>query len=454
MNPGRLLAALCLVLFSVAAQADSPPEAIVLNDDGAWCWFQDERAIISGSKLLVGSVANGRYDETRTGDVDVVAYDLASGRIQRIELHDQLEPDDHAAPAFWRRPDGNLVAVYSKHGPENCFYVRQTQRPGSIHEWTAASRVVPSDRSRITYSNLHFLSDENGGHGRLYNFFRGFDASFKPSCVWSDDGGASWQTGSVLIDVPLTFRHRPYVKYASNGLDTIHFLYTDGHPRDFDNSLYHAYYRAGRLHRSDGSLIGPLAAGLKCPEDGTSVFRGDAQNVAWVSDVHLAPDGRPYVVFSVQKDSAGLKSGDERAGQDHRYRYAWWDGHAWREHEFAYGGTRLYSGEDDYTGTICLDPDRLNTVYFSTNADPSTGQPLISRIDGRRHYELFRATTSDGGQSWAFSPLTQNSTLDNLRPIVPDSGGNHTVLLWFRGTYQTYRNYQTEVVGLFLNAPQ
>ena len=32
---------------------------VLLNDNGAWCWFQDERAIIdpANKTLLVGSVA-------------------------------------------------------------------------------------------------------------------------------------------------------------------------------------------------------------------------------------------------------------------------------------------------------------------------------------------------------------------------------------------------------------
>lgn len=75
----------------------------------------------------------------------------------------------------------------------------------------------------------------------------------------------------------------------------------------------------------------------------------------------------------------------------------------------------------------------------------------MSTADGRPHYELFRAKTADGGKSWSITPLTQNSTADNLRPMVPAGENSHTAVLWFRGNYQTYRNYQTEIVGLFFN---
>jgi BNR repeat-containing family member len=436
------------------AFAEEPGQVIILNDDGAWCWFQDERAVVCGSTLFVGSVANGTNDTARKGDVEVTAYDLISGRLTRSELHDQLEPDDHAVPALWPRSDGRLLAVYSKHGSESHFYCRLTRVPGDPSEWLPETTYAPSAASRITYSNLHFLAAENDGNGRLYNFFRGLDASFKPSFVSSDDEGQSWSRGNVLIDVPLAFRHRPYVKYASDGRDTIHFLYTDGHPRDFDNSVYHIFYREGQLHRSDGGAIGPLAMGLRSPDEGTCVFRGDAENVAWVSDLHLSADGRPYAVYSVQRDSVGFRSGHALAGQDHRYRYAWWDGAAWRDYEIAYAGTRLYAGEDDYTGNICLDPDRLETVYLSANVHPATGEPLISAADGQRHFEIYRGTTADRGETWTWHAITRNSTVDNLRPLVPKWDGVHTAILWFRGTYRTYRDYQTEVVGLIGEDPR
>ena len=81
---------------------------------------------------------------------------------------------------------------------------------------------------------------------RVYDFYRGLDASYKPSYAYSDDLGQTWRSGNIVINVPSTQLHRPYARYASNGTDTIHITYTEAHPRDFDNSIYHVYYRAGR----------------------------------------------------------------------------------------------------------------------------------------------------------------------------------------------------------------
>lgn len=440
-----------LLLFSFAEctllSAAEPDGLLTLNDDGAWCWFQDERAVIQDGKLFVGSVANGTHDASRKGDIDLVTVDLATKVVNRIELYDQLEADDHDVPALWIRPDDRLLAVFSKHGPENHFHFRMT-RSAARAEWSSLQKFSPSATSRITYSNLHYLSKENGGRGRLYNFYRGLDASFKPSFAWSDDAGDSWSSGNVVINVPLKFRHRPYVKYASNGRDTIHLLYTDGHPRNFDNSVYHVFYHRGMLHTSDGQPICRLSEGLRSPDAGTRIFQGDADNVGWISDAHLSEDGLPVIVFSVQKNSSGLKSRAASAGQDHRYHYARWDGRKWHDYEIAFAGTRLYAGEDDYTGNICLHPDRLDAVFISTDADPVSGEPLISEADGHRHYEIFRGQTSDEGATWTWKPVTRNSSVDNLRPIVPAWKRERTALLWYRGTYQTFRNYQTQVVAL------
>ena len=38
-----------------------------INDNGAWSWFMDERALIDKDRVLVGSVrANGTFKDSRT----------------------------------------------------------------------------------------------------------------------------------------------------------------------------------------------------------------------------------------------------------------------------------------------------------------------------------------------------------------------------------------------------
>ena len=445
---GILILAAAAGLLAMPAASQPTGKIITFNDDGGWCWFQDERAIVNDGKLIIGSVAGGTRDAGRKGNIEVLTCDLATGKKYVAVLHRNLQFDDHAAPAFLVRPDGRILAVYAKHGPENHFYYRISRDPNDSTRWQPEKTFTPSESSRITYSNLHFLKKENGGKGRIYNFYRGLDASFKPSYAYSDDFGENWTSGNVVIQVPTKFRHRPYVKYASNGVDTIHLFYTDGHPRNYDNGAYHIYCRKGLQHRSDGAAIHSLREGLQEPAEGTRVFRGDPGNVAWVSDLELDGEGRPRGVYSVQKDSAGLPPG--QGGGDHRYRYARWTGSKWVDHEIAHAGSRLYAREDDYTGLAALDPDDLNTVYISTDADPVTDRPLISKADGKRHYEIFQGVTGDGGARWKWTAITQDSTADNLRPIVPKWDRDHTALLWVRGAYRAYTDFSLEVAGLLI----
>ena len=405
-----------------------------LNDDGGWCWFQDERAISIGDRIIFGSVASGHADAARRGNIEVTEW--GPMRTGRSTLHQPSAEadrrawlDDHNAPALIERRDGRILAVYCQHGRESRIYYRVSKEPGDIRFWNPERVFEPSASSRVTYSNLHRVGS------RIYNFFRGLDNSYKPSYIYSDDEGESWRTGHILIHVPAQFRHRPYVRYASDGRGTVHLFYTEGHPRDFNNSVYHVYLRDGKLYRSDGTALARLEDGLASPDAGTRIFSGDAGNVAWTSDIHVDAEGRPVVVYSVQKDGAGKPPG--QGGEDHRYRYARWEGGRWRDEEIAFAGRRLYPGEDDYTGNICLDPRNPEVVYASTSVDPATGQGLA---EGR--YQIFRGERAG---KWRWRQMTDTRDQDNIRPVAPL--GARGVLLWLRGKMTTYTDYRFAVMG-------
>ena len=106
----------------------------------------------------------------------------------------------------------------------------------------------------------------------------------------------------------------------------------------------------------------------------------------------------------------------------------------------AMAGAGLYGAEGDYTGLAAIDWRDPNTVYISTNIDPQTNAPL-------GNHEIYKGITNDNGVAWTWTPITQNSTVDNLRPIIP-KWSNGTALMWLRGTYNSYTNYDLSVVGL------
>ena len=59
-------------------------EPILLRPNGGWCWYQDERAIVAGGKLIFGSVAGTTRAGAKRGDVarHLLGYDQSS-RLER-----------------------------------------------------------------------------------------------------------------------------------------------------------------------------------------------------------------------------------------------------------------------------------------------------------------------------------------------------------------------------------
>lgn len=110
---------------------------IELNDNGAWSWFMDPRAIIDNGRLIVGSVRTvGKYqqnmDHPRWGNVEGAVYDMATAKPATTVLHQHLEQDDHDAPAFLEGPDGRYMAMYSKHGAERRMHYRISEAHNAL----------------------------------------------------------------------------------------------------------------------------------------------------------------------------------------------------------------------------------------------------------------------------------------------------------------------------------
>jgi hypothetical protein len=450
-------------LAAVSASPELVPEQppnfiagrlIELNDNGAWSWFMDDRAIVDDGKLIVGSVrAVGSFRSGNSdpdwGNVEVCVLNIAAGTVKKTVLHRHFEQDDHDSPAFLVLPDRRILAVYSKHSVERKVYSRISE-PGDPLTWGPVSTFETPGVDRpafggnnVTYSNLFRMPN-----GRIYNFFRGFNHD--PNVMSSEDSGRSWMYAGHLLRG--RGGYSPYLKYAFDGKDTIYFVTTDDHPRNYDNSVYSGFLRDGIVYLSDGTPRGKLSGSTSTDLvawEFTRLFQGGPDNRAWVTDLKLDREKRPCLVFTVHKDGRGLPPG--RGGMDHRFYYGRWDGSAWQVHEIAYAGTRLYAGEDDYTGLAALDPNDPDVVYISTNADPVTGSPLVSAADQRRHHELFRGTTRDAGKTWKWEPITANSTIDNLRPIVPKWSDSRTALIWMRGSYKNnHGEWSTAVVALIL----
>ena len=411
--------------------------------NGAWCWFQDERVIVDDTHpdeptVLFTAISASATDSTEQGDLDLHWYGLDSGTGGSVELYDRLGQDDHNVAALYQLDSGEIMALYARHGNDKNVYSTRSE----IHDpstWSEAE--IYQEEANVTYNNL--LTAGVGDDRKLYNFSR--SRGWNPNFLVLDTPDGDWRYGGRLLNS----EGRPYMKYHANADGSlIHVVATDQHPRDFDNSIYHGVMDGTALYDSDRNVLDPDLSDQNAvqPTALTEVFKGDPDNVAWMADVAVDENDQPVIAFSVQKD--GRDKAPKSGGLDHRYHLARLTPSGWQQHEIAYAGERLYPFEDDYTGLVAIDPQDANHLVISTNAHPDSGEPLISTADQKRHYEIFEGTSKDGGRTFSWEALTRNSTVDNIRPIIPAWDSDQRVVLWMRGSYTSYTEFDTQVVGL------
>ena len=431
--------------------APSPQDALLLNNNGAWCWFQDERALIdpANNTLLLGSVASpdGPGGARRGGNIEIAVLDLATGQSRVHVLHEQLEADDHNAPALLIRPDGRYVAMYAKHKTDNYSRWRVSVRPHDASEWEPEQQFDWTELAQgrgATYSNLHFLSME----GRVYNFVRAINDD--PTMMVSEDNGSTWSYGGKLFTRPKIGYVNGYTRYAGNGADRIDLITTDHHPRDFNNSIYHGYLQKDALHDASGTVVSKPVIGSEGINQTalTTVFEAgttldcDVLTHGWTTDLRRQGKELAAVVTCRANDVNGPLQREQMLDvDDHRLLYARFDGARWKLHPLAVAGPGLLPHEQDYTGLGAVDPNDLNRVYISTPTDPRTGETT-------EHYEIYRGVTADSGVGWTWEAITDGSAVDNLRPmVVPGDESVHAVC-WFRGSMKSSQSYSTEIVAL------
>ena len=411
-------------------------EVLTFMKDGGWCWYQDPRALIADGKLIVGGVSG------QNGDVKVAVYDLERKQdLGTVILHPEFQADDHDAPVFYKRGDGRILAMWAKHGDEKIHHyaisdAQDFTKWGSRMEY---HHTYGDDRG-VTYMNLFRV----GPTGTVYNFFRDGE-HFNPCFITSEDDGSTWGGFQHLIANEVGGRQRPYTRYARLRDDAIAISFTDGHPRQYGNSLYYVEFKNGAFYRADGSIIRELKSGPLRPSEADKVFKGSETQVkpkgnesvpfgAWTCAMATDANGHPLLGYSLYLND-----------NDHRYRMASWNGERWIDREIAFAGTCLYTQESSYTGLLAFDPEQSGRVFISTDVDPTTGKSL-----GGKH-ELYTAEIGldDDINTTHWQAVTGGSVHRNIRPTVV-TGGDYKVLLWLNGDWNTYTDYATDICGIVM----
>jgi hypothetical protein len=424
---------------------------ITFNDNGGWCWYQDERAVVdvAGGKLIIGSISG---TGSRVGNIEAVIYDLKTGTKSGPTKLGNLSVDDHDAPAFAVRPDGKYVAVWATHRSDcNTYYsIYSGSSWGAQQKFDWATQGCPwnSDNTHmITYSNVWYMGTT------LYDIARSVDTS--PNLLSSADDGQTWNYYGRMTYTPLTGYVAGYYKYWGNNTDRIDFVGTEAHPRDNDNSLWHGYMQGGKIYNSAGTVVDDALAGTSASSSAqnidkyTKVFGtgstpgGSTASLCrmWNHDIVRYADGT--IAILGQGRANNCTSTPSGSDPDKRLIYMRWDGTSWKTTYLTHSGPKLYADEEDYTGLGAMVPDDPTTIYISTTYDPNKDTAGSS---GKR--EIWRGTTCDKGATFTWTPVTANSTKDNIRPIVPKWDATHTALLWMQGSYVKAQDYNEAIVGV------
>ena len=145
--------------------------------------------------------------------------------------------------------------------------------------------------------------------------------------VRSRDDGQTWSVGGKLLTEG-GGGDRPYLRYTSDGAGRVHFIASNRHPRNFDNSIWHGYVENDALHDSFGNVVDAnVLDGSGTPPSGlTPVFvtgtssNGTVMRRGWTIDCAVDAGGVVRVLFQMRANDSN---------QDHRLFFGRFDGTSW-----------------------------------------------------------------------------------------------------------------------------
>lgn len=448
----NLLFTLIIATISLLQSCDKSPykiegEAIKFMEDGGWCWYEDPRSIIHNDHLIIGGISG------QSGDIRVGVYDLKNNKKLGVAvLHKGFEVDDHNSPVFYARPDGSLLAFWAMHGKENKHYYSISDTKDYL-KWSE-KKIYTHDFELpegnrwggVTYMNLYHIKDQ----GLLYNFFRD-GPTYNPTFFTSADDGDTWSKESThFIADEVKGRNRPYARYTQINDNRVGVSFTDGHPRNYGNSLYYAEFDGTSFYNADGSKIKDLSAGALRTGEAEKIYKGSevyqtkpegygsVPNASWTCAITADKKGHPHIGYTLYNSN-----------DDNRFRLNTWDGKTWNDREIAYAGQCLYTREASYTGLMAIDPENAENIVIASDVNPSTGE----KLDSKHEIYMAKVKTDDSTESIDWEQLTFDSQYKNIRPIIV-SGEGYKVLLWLGGKpWRHFQDYESDVMGYILERP-
>ena len=442
------VSAIVLALSALPATSQGIPKAgeqfAALSKDAMYTWYAEPKAIYyEGVHKRTYMAWN-----SSTGTKGIAYYDHDTKDTVVTTLPKvPYGADDHNHPAIIMRPDGKLMVFCTGHdGGEITEFI--AKNPEDISAWEPAS--YPAKNSWFCYPNAMFLKSE-ADSGRFYLFFR--DSLLEPWFTTSDDWGKTWKNPRYHLFHVSTYpndAYKPYVKYASNGIDQIQIV-IERQNREGDASrkpVYFAKYKNGNFYQDDGRLLGGLTSLPLLDTQLDTIFyasRFGCSNTCY--DVALDSNNNAVIVMDMFKDTT-----------INIYWYMHWTGTKWFKKPMVNSGA--YRGaQSGFAAGITLDHENPSNVYLCRQMLKPTAtafnlfdtsytnyknnlKPTCWTTPAHVH-ELEKWTTKDWGATWDTIPITRNSATTymntNCLPCVPRNhkAGTKLEVLWLNGLYQS-----------------
>ena len=317
------------------------------------------------------------------GQVGVTRMRHDDGKVENVVVG-ETEINDHTLPSILiREPDHRVVLFWTLHNGDHVFW-RISAAPGDISSF-GPTYSFPAPSSCYTQP-VQLMG--KGEEGRVYLFYRSRNR-WLYRC--SQDGA---ETFGEPVELLANYApRRPRIQVVGDGDRRIHIQ--DGAAYE---GIWHLYYEAGAVYRSDGSLIRPVEdLPVRHRDELTLVYDHTLPGNHDTRGCDLALDaaGRPYSTFTIRVDHH----------RDHRFGYARWTGEQWVHFEVGPAGGSVKDSGFPMSGGIYLNHDNPSVVYTAREVRP-------------KEWEIFVLETVDGGESWEERTHIPGRTGSrNFRPI-------------------------------------
>ncbi len=419
---------------------------------GAYSWFSDPRALHYESKDKKINMTYIGYIDT-LGNIKATQYNFNDNSTSDVLIRSNFQPDDHNNPVFFVLPNELVLVAYTKHSDEPTIYYRISKEKGDIT--TLGEEKVLLVKNNVTYPNILYFSDDPN---HIYFCYRGLN--WHPTLLQlsmpneENDYTLNITTEEIQIVSSHVSAHnklRPYIKYVSDGKNSLYIAFTSTHPDDiYPNQIYYSKIVFEsfkekniklKVKAANNDVISEmLPINISNYEKEESFVLDDYDNIKRGFVWQIALDDNVPVIAYVSINEEKNK---------HYYYYAKWnkETNSFNKTLLGVSDKSIIESQDTekcYSGGMAIDPNNPNVVYISIPKKGKYGN----------FFEIKKITLNSNGDKIESSEfLTKDSKENNIRPYVIDNNNIGPKVIWLKGRYEfwtintLYRNaYDTNVV--------